>query len=313
MQNIQNRLDRLVINGNNEFSEQRNVVAALVEYSRCLDLFDFIDRSYKIQYHEILVRIAICYDILGNFNKTIEYLNKSLSVVHNVSSLVLYKSILLQTVGKNDDAQKILIKFKQISGKRQIELYETFRLVFFYTMQLEKEVLLVEINEFLTKYSKNAVILYLRAMIYLDYSNSKKQKENDYLMKYENDLKEAIQLEPTDTEYLIKDGITNENLTKLFFMILPDMDFYQPRPLVIYYTFHSGFKLFYVLFKAVKMFRIKVEKKKLKRFYNKKLKQYKNKTEKDSDSSINSLLQNEQVAPESNIQLTNRLGGNSFR
>jgi tetratricopeptide (TPR) repeat protein len=294
MQNIQNRIDRLVTNGNNEFSEQRNVIAALVEYSRCLDLFDFIDRSYKIQYHEILVRIAICYDILGNFNKTIEYLNKSLGVINNVSSLVLYKSVLLQTVGKNDEAQKILIKYKQISGKRQIELYETFRLVFFYTMQLEKEVLLVEINEFLSKYSKNAVILYLRAMIYLDYSNSKKQRENDYYMKYENDLKEAIQLEPTDTEYLIKDGITNENLTKLFFMILPDMDFYQPRPLVNYYTFHSGFKLFYILFKAIKMLRIKVEKKKLKKIYHVKLKQFKNKTEKgDSESSSNSLV-NEQ-------------------
>jgi hypothetical protein len=314
MQNIQNRIDRLVINGNNEFSEERNVIAALVEYSRCLDMFDFLDRSYKIQYHEILVRIAICYDILGNFHKTIEYLNKSLGIVGNVSSLILYKSVLLQTVGKNDEAQKILIKYKQISGKRQIELYETFRLVFFYSMQLEKEVLLIEINEYLSKYSKNAVILYLRAMIYLDYSNSKKQKENDYYMKYENDLKEAIQLEPTDTEYLIKDGITNENLTKLFFMILPDMDFYQPRPLVNYSNFHSGFKIFYILFKAIKMLRIKVEKKKLKKVYNTRLKQYKNKpAEKDnSESSINNSLlnnhHNEHLAnPDSSKNLNNNL------
>lgn len=290
MQNIQNKIDRLIINGNNEFSEQRNVISALVEYSRSLDLYDFSDRSYKIQTHEVLVRIAICYDILGNFTKTVEFLNRSLLLVPNVSSLILYKSVLLQTLGKTDDAQKILIKYKQISGRKQMDLYETFRLVFYYSMQLEKEVLLREINEYLEKYKKNAVVLYLRAMIYLEMSNKKNTlNSSDYYDKYETDIKEALLLEPTDTEFLIKDGITNENLTKLYFMILPDMDFYQPKALVNYATFHSGLRIFYIIFKAIKMLRIKIEKKKLKKFYNNKLKMFKIKNSENnaSDTSNN--------------------------
>lgn len=31
---MQNKIDRLILNANGEFSEQRNVVAALVEYSK---------------------------------------------------------------------------------------------------------------------------------------------------------------------------------------------------------------------------------------------------------------------------------------
>jgi len=283
---MQNKIDRLISNGNSEFSEQRNVISALVEYSRCLDLFELLDRSYKVQLHEVLVRIAICFDILGNFQKTLEYLNKALQIVPNAGSLILYKSVLLQTLEKTEEAQKILIKFKQISGKKQMDLYETFRLVFYYSMQLEQDVLLREINEFLDKYTKNAVVLYLRAMIFLDLSNNKanapnqkKNQNNDYFLKHEKDLKEAMSIEPHDTEFLIKDGITNDNLTKLFFMIIPEMDYYQPRSLVNYSTFHCGLRLFYVLFKTVKILKIKMEKKRLKVFYNNKLKLYKKKTE----------------------------------
>lgn len=296
MQNIQNKIDRLVLNGNNEFSEQRNVISALVEYSRSLDLYDFLDRSYRVQYHEVFVRIAICYDILGNFTKTIDNLNKALSIISNVSSLILYKSVLLQTLGKTDEAQKTLLKYKQICSKNQQDLYETFKLIFYYSTQLEKEVLLREINEYLEKYQKNAVVLYIRAMTYYDLSNqSGKAKEvnGDFYVNYEKDIQEALELEPTDTEFLIKDGITNENLTKLFFMILPDMDFYQPKALVSYTTFFHGFKVFYIIFKAIKLFKIRVEKKKLKKFYNNKLRLYKIKaSEKDNSENSNNYSNN---------------------
>jgi hypothetical protein len=294
---MQNKIDRLISNGNTEFSEHRNVISALVEYSRCLDLFDLLDRSYKVQLHEVLVRIAICFDILGNFQKTLDFLNRALQIVPNAGALILYKSVLLQTLGKTEEAQKILIKFKQIS-KKHMDLYETFRLVFYYSMNFEKDVLLREINEYIEKYPKNAVVLYLRAMIYLDLSNSnkgtasnhKKHQNSEYIMKHEKDLKEAMSIEQHDTEFLIKDGITNENLTKLFFMIIPEMDYYQPRSLVNYSTFHCGLKLFYVIFKAVKILKIKIEKKRLKQYYNNKLKLYKKKSEAKgvSDNSDNS-------------------------
>jgi hypothetical protein len=208
--------------------------------------------------------------------------------------------VLLQTLGRTEEAQKILVKYKQISDKKKMDLYETFRLVFYYSMQLEKEVLLREINEYLEKFPKNAVVLYLRAMIYLEFSNStnsanpsgqssaKKYQNTEFYMKYESDIKEALQIEPHDTEFLIKDGITNENLTKLFFMILPDMDFYQPKPLANYKTAHSGMKVLYVIIKAVKMFKIKVEKKKLKNFYSNKLKIFKKRLENSKSHCDNS-------------------------
>lgn len=324
MQNIQNKIDKLITNGNDEFSKQRNVIAALVEYSRTLDLYDFMDRTYRIQIHEISVRIAICWDILGNFKNTLEYLNKALQIVPNVASLVLYKCVLLQTLGKTEEAQKTLIKYKQISGKKQQSLYETFRLVFFYSMNYERDLLLREIHEYLDKHPKNAVVLYLRAMIYMDLANPSEGRSNssayhkknssEFLLKYENDIKEAHQIEPTDTEFLMKDGITSENLTKLFFMILPEMDYYQPKPLVSYSTFHCGLKLFYIIFKVIRMLKIKVEKKKLKKFYNNKLKLYKKKLENSNtnnrdvspDNSNNSLaIQSDNTAKESGIESAN--------
>jgi tetratricopeptide (TPR) repeat protein len=275
---MQNKIDRLILNANREFSDNRNVISALVDYSRTLDLFDFLEKSYKIQIHETIVRIAICYDILGNFNKTLDYLTLALKIVPNVASLILYKAVLLQTVGQHTEAQNCLLKYKQMKVKNELELFETFRIVFLFSMQLEKDVLLREINDFTEKHKKNTVILYLRAMIYLDLSNQKSntEKKTVFLQKYEDDINEAMNIDRTDTEFLLKDKITNENLTKLFFMIVSEMDYYQPKPLVNYSTFHTGFKLFYTLFRIVKIFKVKIVKKKLKAYYKLKIKNIKN-------------------------------------
>lgn len=315
---MQNKIDRLILNANREFSDNRNVISALVDYSRTLDLFDFLDKSYKIQIHETIVRIAICYDILGNFNKTLDYLTMAMKIVPNVASLILYKAVLLQTVGQHTESQNCLLKYKQMKVKSELELFETFRIVFLYSMHLEKDVLLREINDFTEKHKKNTVILYLRAMIYLDLSNQKSNsdKKTVFQQKYEDDINEAINIDKTDTEFLLKDKITNENLTKLFFMIVSEMDLYQPKPLVNYSTFHTGFKLFYTLFRIVKIFKVKIVKKKLKTYYKLKIKNIKsqnfNNTEhsnsvsrfNDSSFSIGSNIQNPNIKSNQVITMT---------
>ena len=214
----------------------------------------------------------------------------------------MFEDVLLQTIGQHTEAQNCLLKYKQMKVKNELELFETFRIVFLYSMQLEKEVLLREIKEFFEKYKKNTVILYLRAMLNLDLSTKKNNsdKKNIFIQKYEDDIKEAMSIDKTDTDFLLKDRISNENLTKLFFMIVSEMDNYQPKALVNYSTFHNGFKLFYTIFKIIKLLKIKVAKKKLKAHYTLKLKSLRNKQ-------INSL---ENSNSNSNPHLSNLSIGN---
>ena len=287
MQSIQNKIDKLIVNANYEFTNNKNVVCALVDYCRALDLFDFLEKKYKIQIHDINVRIAICYDILGDFNKTLEFLNKALNLVEKIPCLILYKAILLQTLGKQDDSQNVLLCYKNLCNKQEFYLFELFRLIFLYNMQLDSQVLLKEVNNYIQKYKKLAIVYYLRSNLYQKIANSGNPTEKlkmEYIKKHERDLNEARSIDPDDAELLIKDGINNDNMTKLFFLILPEMDNYQPKPLVNYLTFHCGMKIFYVLFKAIKLLRIKVEKKRLKSFFNNKLQTFKLKNDSSSDS-----------------------------
>ena len=311
MINLQNKIDRFIQNANNEFSENRNVISALVEYHRAIDVFDYVEHHYKIQYHETLIRISICYDILGNYTKSIEYISKAISIVPNISALILYKAILLQSVGQEDEAQKTLIKYKQICPKYNIYLYETFRLVFFYIIKLESLVLLKEINEYLSNFKTNSVVLYLKSMVNLDMYEKlgKDEKINSHplYVEYKRNINKAIKIESNDVEFLLNDGITKDNLTKLFFMILPEMDAYQPKPLVTYSFFHSGFKLFYVIIKAVKMLKVKLIKKRIKSTYNIRLKQLKSGHHIITDSSNNISNNN---STQNNINNSNHLSDN---
>ena len=258
MQSIQNKIDKLIRSSNYEFANNKNVIGALVDYSRALDLFEFLDKKYNPQIHDILIRIAICYDILGNFTKTLEFLNKGMSLVKNISCLILYKAVLLQAVGKQDESQNLLLDYKNKCSKADFYLFEIFRLVFLYNMEVEPQVLLKEINSYLNKNKKNAIVMYLRSEAYkkiakkLSLQNkSEKIEKLEYIKRQENDIKEAKSLDEDDTEFLIKDGINNENLTKLFFLILPEMDNYQPKSLVNYSTFQSGLKVFYYVLRYV--------------------------------------------------------------
>lgn len=280
MQNLQHKIDRLIQNANEEFSKQSNVVGALVDYSRAQELYAYLDKWDKIQLHEIYVRISICWDILGNYQLALDCLTKALDLVPNISNLLIYKSALEECLNMTKESNKDLAKYRSLLiGKSDLSLYHIFRIVYYYTNgNYDKKAIIKDINEYFDKYKKCTVLLFLRAKIYYDIAkelkkeNPKGKEYQDYLKKYESDLTNSNEIESNDTACLIRDGIKKNNITKLFFMILPEMDYYQPSPLVNYSRFQSGFKLFYVLFKIAKLFRIKVKRRKIKNYHLQKIK-----------------------------------------
>ena len=61
-----------------------------------------------------------------------------------------------------------------------------------------------------------------------------------------------MNIDKIDTNCLISEGVARNNLTKLFFMVLPEMDDYQLKVLVDYNNFFCGFKQFYLIFRFIK-------------------------------------------------------------
>lgn len=283
MQNIQNKIDRLIQTANSEFSNQNNVVSALVLYSRAYNLSSYLSRNDRIQIHEMLVRIAICWDILGNYENALDYLTKAIEKIKNISFLYIYKSVLERSLNKHRESLSDLNKYHSLvkAPSKEMNLELIFTIVYSYIKGgYDKEKIVKEINEYFEKYNKCTILLFLRAKMNYEIAsemkrNINKDNEQDYkvfIKRYENDISTANQIENNDTACLIKDGITSGNLTKLFFMILPEMDYYQPKPLVNYSRFHSGFKLFYVLKKICKLLRAKIKRKKIKIFFVNKIK-----------------------------------------
>ena len=263
--NIQNKIDKLIIEANEQFSQENKVVEALTNYSRAYELFNYLDRKYKIQNHEILVRIAICWDVLGNFHLALDNLNKALIIVKNVPCLMIYKSILEFSIKMMDDAYDTLYIFNKITKIGQLNyLYYLIDIMYLYINCLEKERynILEKIYKYFQNYPINTVLLYIRSKIYFEIANEYKNKNNKkeyekYYIKYENDISSSNNLDIMDTKCLIKEGINRENLSKIFFMILPEMDYYQPKPLINYSSFINGFKEFYIILRVINKFKRK--------------------------------------------------------
>ena len=94
MQSIQNKIDKFIQQGNQAFSEENRVIEALTKYSRAYELYNYLDRKYKVQIHEVLVRIAICWDVLGNYVLAYENLCKALVIIPKIKVLTVYKTAL---------------------------------------------------------------------------------------------------------------------------------------------------------------------------------------------------------------------------
>lgn len=315
LNSIQNKIDLLIKDGNDKISiTKRNEIGALVSYSQALDLFDFLERPYNIQIHETNVKISMCWEILGNVKNALEYLNNAMSIIPNIPSLTLYKSILLQMLNLSDESQKYLLKFKQLGGNNIIHnyLYDTFRIIYYYILQYDEDILLREINDYFQKYkevsNKLVVIYYIRAQMYAILANKfhkDEMRSAHYIEKYEEDIMKANHYQTSDANYLIQENITNENLGKIFLMVIPQMIDYKPKELVEYRKFCGGFGVFYLIFKAIKLFKIKIEKKKIKNYYLNQLKYY----QKNNSSSNNIYI--EPCNSEMNSNSINETKGNT--
>ena len=266
MKSIQNKIDKFIQQGNQAFSEENRVIEALIKYSRAYELYNYLDRKYNVQMHEVLVRIAICWDVLGNYILAYENLCKALKVIPKIKVLTVYKTALEFSLNKNKEAFETLELFNKISQhSKYIYLYFLFSIIFKYIendteKNIDKDkqmILLEEINNYFNKYGKGTVLLYIRSRIYnnlYNWAKSKNKSElfHDYSSKREEDIKSAIKIDKIDTNCLISEGVTRNNLTKLFFMVLPEMDDYQPKVLVDYSNLFCGFKQFYTIFRFIK-------------------------------------------------------------
>ena len=272
MQSIQNKIDKFIQQGNQAFSEENRVIEALTKYSRAYELYNYLDRKYKVQIHEVLVRIAICWDVLGNYVLAYENLCKALLIIPKIKVLTVYKTALEFSLNKNKEAYETLELFNKIcQHSKYIYLYYLFNIIFRFieydnenNINHEKQLQLLEdINKYFSKYGKGTVLLYIRSNIYNNlYTWAKAKNKNELLQDYstrrEEDIKNAMSIDKIDTNCLITEGVTRCNLTKLFFMVLPEMDDYQPKVLVDYSNFFCGFQQFYTIFRFLK----KVKKKK---------------------------------------------------
>ena len=272
MKSIQNKIDKYIQQGNQAFSEESRVIEALVKYSRAYELYNYLDRKYKVQIHEVLVRIAICWDVLGNYILAYDNLCKALKIIPKIKVLTVYKTALEFSLNKNKEAFDTLELFKKISEhSKYVYLYYLFSIIFKYIENeseniINKEnqkILLEEVNKYFNKYGKGTVLLFIRSRIYNNLYNLAKSKNKNELClefssKREEDIKNALKIDKIDTNCLMTEGVTRSNLTKLFFMVLPEMDDYQPKVLVDYSSFFCGFKQFYTIFRFIN--KIKKEK-----------------------------------------------------
>ena len=272
MQSIQNKIDKFIQQGNQAFSEENRVIEALTKYSRAYELYNYLDRKYKVQIHEVLVRIAICWDVLGNYVLAYENLCKALVIIPKIKVLTVYKTALEFSLNKNKEAYETLELFNKIcQHSKYIYLYYLFNIIFRFieydnenNINHEKQLQLLEdINKYFSKYGKGTVLLYIRSNIYNNlYTWAKAKNKNELLQDYstrrEEDIKNAMSIDKIDTNCLITEGVTRSNLTKLFFMVLPEMDDYQPKVLVDYSSFFCGFQQFYTILRFLK----KIKKKK---------------------------------------------------
>ena len=272
MQSIQNKIDKFIQQGNQAFSEENRVIEALTKYSRAYELYNYLDRKYNVQIHEVLVRIAICWDVLGDYVLAYENLCKALVIIPKIKVLTVYKTALEFSLNKSKEAYETLELFNKISQhSKYIYLYYLFNIIFKFIdydgedkINHEKQVKLLEdINKYFSKYGKGTVLLYIRSNIYNNlyvWAKAKNKTEllQDYSTRREEDIKDAMNIDKIDTNCLITEGVTRSNLTKLFFMVLPEMDDYQPKVLVDYSNFFCGFQQFYTIFRFLK----KIKKKK---------------------------------------------------
>ena len=268
------KIDKLILssNSNNDKRQQDkyNEIISLISYIHCLDLYDFLENYSKVQKNELLFQISLTYSFLGYNKFSLDYINKSLIIIPNVPTIILFKSCLFASMNKFDDAQKCLLKYKYLIGEDIFPnyIYNIVKLIFYYILDYEENLILKEINIIETKnqkYNYNKVILfYFKSKLFNKLSERLKQIDKNRSDLYRNDSilnkEKAFNCEKLDADYLFKFDIYKENIPKIITMIYPKFLEYRPKPLIEYNNnFHCGFRLFYILFKICKIFKLKIQ------------------------------------------------------
>ena len=284
---LQKKIDNFILEANDKISnnniKEKNEINALVIYLKAIDLFDFLDKKSHIQQHEILFKISFLYDLIGKKETSLNYIEKSIELIPNVPLVILFKSIVLKSLNKNEESQKQLIKFQNLCGRNDYYIYihDIIKIIYFFLLKYDDENLLIEIKEFFNKFNnifteKNHIIYYIQSKIYQNLSKKYEkydiQKSKIFKIQIKESLNKAFEIQDNETKYLIKEGINNENISKILLILIPQISKFKPKVLVNYKkNFHSGFSLFSTLFKIVKIIKFKSQRKKVNEYYITKL------------------------------------------
>ena len=297
MKNIQTKIDNIIkiIKSKKDENSQENYgeIQILMYYSHCQDLFDFLKYYSKIQLNELLMKIAIIYDKLGDNQQSLKYVNESLKIISNVPSIILFKSGLFATMNKLGDAQKCLLKYKYLIGEDKYcnYIYNTMNIIYYYLLNYEENIILREISliekNFSNYFCNNIILYFIKSKIFHKLSDKFKNIDKIRSHIYE---KESIQNKERvynnrlfDADYLYNKDINNENLIKIMTILSPNIIEYEPKELFDYnFNFHSGFGLFLTLFEIIKIIKLKISLKKYKKI--------------NKDFKCNSLNQNNNIS-----------------
>ena len=284
---IQLKIDTIIsdINQNREDNENedKNQITALMGYSHCFDLFDFLQIYSKIQKNEMLFQTGVIYDSIGYTELSMDYINESLALIPNVPSIILYKSGLFASLNKLDEAQKWLLKYKYLIGENPYDNYihDSFLVILYYLLEYEEYIILRKIDSIENKYSnyikENVVLFFIKSKILENLAqkikNSDKKRYISYIKESNEIKKKYFKNKKNESEILFEQGIKNEIATKSLILINPNILNYKPKKLIEYKNGFNknGFSLFYTLIKICKILKLGIEAKKYIKIYNKKI------------------------------------------
>ena len=302
---IQLKIDNLITNmSTNCTNEYKNEITAVISYSHCLDLFEFLNIFSAIQKNEILFQLTLIYDMIGYSQISLEYIDEALSLIPNVPTIILYKSALYASLKQMEDAQKWLLKYKYLIGEDDYQnyIYSSVRVAYFYLLDYEENILLREINIIENKYKKysNVVVYFIKSATLKKLSKKfKDPKRSNQLLIESNQYKEkATNIKKSDADFLFEQNFLNENITKIIMMIYPYFFDYKPKALMQYkQTFNvNGFGLFFTLIKICKIVKLRIQTKKYRKIY------------KNKNNNLESILKNIE-----NTQITNETTDNNVK
>ena len=325
---IQLKIDTIIsqINENNSEDqiEEKNQITILMGYNHCLDLFDFLQIFSKIQKNELLVQIALIYDSIGYLELSLDYINESLLLIPNVPSIILYKSGLLASLNKLDEAQKWLVKYKYLIGDNKYDNYihDCFTVIFYYLLDYEDNIILRKIDMIENKYSiyvkENIVLFFVKVKLLEKLAQKFKYSDNNRFSSYIKDIheiKKRLNDKKTEYEILFEQGIRYENTTKILILLNPNLLNYKPKKLIEYKKGFNknGFSLFFTLIKLCKTLKCEILLKKYQKLVNAKKKEKENNDDNNKNNFFNNnndIISSIKTSLSQSNDNTNIAGGN---